>query len=154
MQRRAETRRIQQLGKARGVAIEIGAEQDLHAADGAVSLRLVEELVYEAPQLALVTEEPLQGARQAAFSVREVLTQQRVQGCCRPLVRGLRLAEQPLELGPDGVHVDRDADALDRGEPNAQRPLHQHRPLFRRPLRHEGREGVVVQHQVLDDQPI
>ena len=105
-------------------------------------------------QLALVAEEPLQRPRQPALAVGEVLAQQHVQRRGRLLVGGLRLAQQPLELGPDRVHVDRHADALDRREPDPQGPLDQQAALLRGPVRDERRQSVVVQDQVLHDEPV
>ena len=105
-------------------------------------------------QLALVAEEPLQRPRQAALAVGEVLAQHHVQGGGRLLVGGLRLAQQPLELGPDRVHVDRHADALDRRQADPQRAFHEQGPLLGRAIGHERCQRRVVQHEVLDDEPI
>ena len=142
------------MSEPRGVPVEVRAEQHLHPADGAVSFRFVEELVHEAPQLALVAEEPLQRPWQPAFPIREVLAQHHVQGSGRLLVRGLRLAQQPLELRSDRVYVDRHADALDRRQTDAQGALDQERTFLGRAVGDEGRQSVVIQHEVLDDEPI
>ncbi len=75
VERRAQPRRVEQLRQPRGVAIEVGAQQDAHPADGRVAPLLVEELAGEGAQLAAVAEEGLQRARQATVAIREVRAQ-------------------------------------------------------------------------------
>src|SRR3989304_3255501 len=103
---RVEAGRVEQERKARGVAVEVAAQQLLHAADGAVALGRVEQLVDVGAQGALVAEEALQRAGQAAVAVGEVLAQRLLQGPRGALIGGLRLGEQGLELAPPAVHVD------------------------------------------------
>ena len=61
-----------QPGELGRVAVEVGPEELADAADGAVALRLVEQVVDERTQLAAIAEELLQGARQAPVAVGEV----------------------------------------------------------------------------------
>ncbi len=99
-------------------------------------------------------EEPLQGPRQAPVAVREVRAQRLLERGRGPLVDLLGLAEHPLELGPDGVHVDGHAGVLEREQADAQGALDERAPIPRRALPQERGEGRVRQGQAVDDDPV
>ena len=107
VQRRAQPCGVQQLREARGVPVEVGAQQDAHAPDGRVAALLVEELAGERAQLAAVPEEGFQRSRQPAVAVREVGPQDLVHLAGDPLVERLGLAHHGLELVAHDVHVQR-----------------------------------------------
>ena len=65
-------------------------------------------------QRAAIAEESLERARQSTVAVGEVRAQGLLEGGGGPFVDLLRLADHPLELRAHGVHVDRDADVLER----------------------------------------
>ena len=143
VERRAHARGVQERGQLGGVPVEVAAEQQLHAADGRVPLGLIEQLLHERAQLAAIPEELLQGARQPAVTVREVLPQHAVQRLGGPLVGGRRAGEQRLELAPHHVHVDLHAGVLERQQADAQGALHDGGALVFRPLPDErGKAGV------------
>ena len=80
VERRVHPCRVEQGRQARGIAIEVTPEQLLHAADGAVAFRRVEELVDVALESAAISEEALQRARQATVAIGEVLAERLLQG--------------------------------------------------------------------------
>jgi hypothetical protein len=72
---RAEASGVEQLGQARRIAVEVGAQHRPHAAHRGVPLALVEQLRDERPQLTAVAQEPFEGPGQATVAIREVLAQ-------------------------------------------------------------------------------
>ena len=66
--------------------------------------------------------------------------------------RGSR--EEPVELAPDRIHVDRDAGVLEREQADPEGPLDERRPVRRRALREEPGETRVGEHEPLDDDPL
>ena len=105
-------------------------------------------------QRAPVAEELLEGPRQAAVAVREVRAKRLLEGGGRAFVDLLGLADHPLELGPDGIDVDRHPGILERDQADAQRALDERAPIPRRALPQERGEGRVRQGQALDDDPV
>ena len=154
MERRAETRGIEQLGQARRVTVEIAAEHRPHPTHGGVPTRLVEQVRDERPQLSLVTQETFQGPRQPSVAVREVLAQHCVQGSAGTLAGCLRLAHQAFELASHDIHIERDAGILECREPDAQGTFQQRGPVLLRSLSDERREMCVGEHEALDGQPV
>ena len=142
------------MGELGRVAIEVALQHPADPADRAVPLGLVEQLVHHRAQRAAVAEELLQRARQPPVAVREVGAQGLLEGGRGTLVDLLRLADHPLELRADGVHVDRDPGVLQRDQPDPQRTLHERTPIPRRALPQERGEGRVRQGQALDDDPV
>ena len=110
---------------------------------------------HERAQLAAVAQELLQGARQAAVAVREVLAQDLVQGGRGALVGRLRLRTQRLELAPHDVHVQRHPGVLERGQADAQRALQRGPvgPPRARSATNAAERGV-HEREALDDQPV
>ena len=138
----------------RGVAVEVRLEHPADAADGAVALLLVEELVDHPAQGAAVAEEPLERAREPAVAVREVRAQRLLERGRGAFVDLLRLADQALELGLDHVDVDRHARVLERDEPDPQGALDEGGLVVARSFGEEGGEAVVGDDQALDDDAI
>ena len=137
VERGAQAGRVQQLGEPRGVAVEVAAEHRTHPAHGGVAPGLVEQLADERSQLAAITQELLQGARQPSVAVREVLAQHGVERRRGAFAGGLCLPHETLELAPHDVHVQRDARVLECREPDAQRAFEQGRAVLLGPVRHE-----------------
>ena len=70
-----------QLGQARGVTVEVATQQHPHAADGRVPPLRVEELARERAKLTAISQERLEGPRQTAVTISEVLTQDLIDLC-------------------------------------------------------------------------
>jgi hypothetical protein len=68
------------------------------------------------------------------------------------LIRGLRPAQQAIELAAHDVHVDGHARVLHGQEPDAQRALHEQRSVRLLPLGDERGQAGVDQRDVLDRQ--
>jgi len=64
------------------------------------------------------------------------------------------LLDESLELTADRVHVHGHADALERGEADLERPLHEDRVIVHRLGGQPRRQRRVREHQVLDVDPI
>ena len=140
--RRVEPGRVEEQRELGRVAVEVALEHPADPADRAVALLLVEQLVDHRAQGAAVAEEPLQGPRQASVAVGEVRAQRLLEGRGGPLVDLLRLADHPLEFGPDGVDVDRHARVLEGEQADPQRALDEAGALGCRALAEErGRVG-------------
>ena len=154
VQGRVHPRGVQQQRQLRGVAVEVGAQQLAHPANGAVALGLVEQFADHRAEGAAVTEELLQGARELAVAVGEVLAQHVLERAGRPLVGLLGLGEHPLELAPDHVHVDADASVLEGRQADAQRALHHCRAFGGVALGEECGEPGVQQRQALHDDAV
>ena len=105
-------------------------------------------------QLALVAQEGLQGARQAALLVPEVVAQLPLQRLGRPGVRLVQALGQAGELGAHDIGRQADAGAADGHQTDAQRALHQLRALGLLALRQEGGELRVGERQVLDNDAV
>lgn len=153
-ERRAQAGRIQERGELAVVAFEVGAEEGLDPADGAVALQFVEELVRQHPKPAAVAEEGLQRARQPTVAVGEVLAKELIQGRRGLRIGVLRLAKEARELGANGVDVDRHAGVHERRQADLQRSLDQGGPLQGRPLRDKRRQAGVREHQPFDDEAV
>ena len=72
----------------------------------------------------------------------------------RPLVRLGGSRQEPVELAPDRIDVDRDASVLEREQADPEGPLDDRRAVRRRALREEPGEPRVGQHEPLDDDPV
>ena len=138
----------------RGVAVEVALEHRADPADGAVALRLVEQLLDHRPQRATVAEELLERPRQPAVAVGEVGPQGLLEGLGGLLVDRLGLAHKLLELGPDDVHVDGDAGVLEREQADPHGPLDEGRAVVGRALGEERGECPVVDDEPIDDDPV
>ena len=64
------------------------------------------------------------------------------------------LAHELLELGPDDVHVDRDAGILERQQADPEPALEKGRPVVGRALGQERSERRIVDDEALDDDPL
>ena len=135
VQRRVEARRVEQQREARRVAIEVGAQQLAHAADGTVAALLVEQVVDERAERAAIAQELLQGARQAPVAVGEVEAQRLFQRAAGLLVGDLGARQQGVELVAYDVHVDRHAGVLERHQADAHGALDDRRAAPRRDAR-------------------
>jgi hypothetical protein len=154
VERGAEPSGVEQLGQARRVAVEVGAEHRPHPAHRGVPLALVEQLRDERPQLTAVAQEPFEGPRQAAVAIREVLAQQLIERRRRAFVDGLSLVHQRLELAPHDIDVHRHRGVLERGHTDAQRALERRLAIVRRSLAEVARQLRVDDDQVLDDEAV
>ena len=84
---------------------------------------------------AAVAEERLERPRQAAVAIGEVLAEQLVERARAPCSLASAVAgQEPVELAPDRIHVDRDAGVLERDEADPERALDERRAVGRRPL--------------------
>ena len=146
--------RVEEQGQLRRVSVEVGAEQRLQPADGAVPLRLVEQLADERPELAAIAEELLEGPRQPSVAVGEVRAEDLVERVRGPRVRLLRGAQELLELVAHHVDVHRRRDVLDREQTHLEGTLDHRRAVGRLTLGEDGREGGVAQDEPLDDDPV
>jgi len=137
------------LGESRRVTVEVGAQQHLHSADGTVTFALVEELVHEARSWPLSprNRSSVRGSRPSpsAKFCRRTPSRATAARSLRP-----QSGAAALELGPHRIHVDRDPDALDRGEADPQRPLDQRGPFLDRAIGHERCQRRVVEDEMLD----
>ena len=149
-----EPRRVQQQGELRGVAVEVALEHRADPADGAVALRLVEQLVDHRPQGAAIAEELLERARQPPVAVGEVGAQGLLERLGGLLVDRLRLAQELLELGPHDVHVDRHAGVLEGEEADPDGALDEVGAVVGRALGEERGERLVLHDQMVDDDAI
>ncbi len=150
VQRRALAGGVQQAGELRGVAVEVAAQQGRELAHGALAPVRVEQVVGEAPQLAVVAQEGLQGAGQAAVTIGEVGAQGLLQLLRRAGVRLLQVLGHAGELGSYDIGGEADAGVADGHQTDAQRPLHQAPALGLLALGHEGGQLRVGELQVLD----
>ena len=153
-ERRAQAGGIQEDRQLAAVALEVGAEERLDAADGAVALRLVEELIGEGTELAAVAQEGFERAREAPVAVGEVLAQELVQGGGRLRVGVLRLAQEDGELGPHRVDVHGDAGIHEGGHADPEGALHEAGALLGGALGDEGGEAGVDEDQAIDHDAI
>ena len=131
------------MGELRCVAIEIALEHGPDAADRAVALPLVEQLVHHRAQRAPVAEELLERPRQSTVAVREVRPKRLLERARRPLVDLFGLAHHPLELGSHGIDVHGHAGVLQRDQADAQGTLGDRATLGGRPLPDEGGKGRI-----------
>ena len=153
-ERRAQAGGVEEGGELAAVALEVGAEERLDAADGAVALRLVEELVGERAELAAVAQEGLERAREAPVAVGEVLAQELVQGGGRLRVGVLGLAEEGGELGPHGVDVDRHAGVHQGGQADLEGALDEDGALLGGAIGDEGGQAGIDEDQAVDDDAV
>ncbi len=130
------------------------AQERLDAADGAVALRLVEELVGERAELAAVAQEGFERAREAPVAVGEVLAQELVEGGGRLRVGVLGLAQEDGELGPHRVDVHRDAGVHEGGHADLEGALDEAGALLGGALGDEGGEAGVDEDQAVDDDAV
>ena len=154
VERRTEPGRVEQERESRRVTVEVGAEEHADAADRGVPALLVEQLVDERLQLALVAQEALQGPRQPPVTVGEVLAEQRVHLGGDALVHGLCLAQQGLELSAHHVHVHRGAGVTEGGETDAERAFDERDTRLRGAARDDRRRARVDDRQVDDVDPV
>ena len=152
--RRVESRGVEQVGELRRVAVEVRLQHPADAADGAVALLLVEELIDHATEGAPVAEELLQRPRQPAVAVGEVRPERLLERGSSPLVDLLRLADEALELALHDVDVDRHAGVLERDEPDPKRAFDERGPVVARALGEEGGQCRIGDGQALDDDPV
>ena len=153
-ERRAQAGGVEEGGELAAVALQVRAEKRLDAADGAVALRLVEELVGERAELAAVAQEGLERAREAPVAVGEVLAQELVQGRGRLRVGVLRLAQEGGELGPHRVDVDGHAGVHEGGQADLEGALHEAGALLGGALGDEGGQAGIDEDQALDDDAV
>ena len=153
-ERRAQAGGVEEGGELAAVAVDVRAEERLDAADGAVALRLVEELVGERAELAAVAQEGLERAREAPVAVGEVLAQELVEGGGRLGVRLLGLAQEAGELGPDGVDVDGHAGIHEGGHADLEGALDEAGALLGGALGDEGGQAGIEEDQALDDDAV
>ena len=151
--RRVEPGRIQQQRELGGIAVEVALEHRADPADGAVALRLVEQLVDHRTQGAPVAEEALERARQPAVAVGEVGTQGLLERLRGLVVDRLGLVQELLELGPDDVDVDGHAGVLEGEQADPDRPLDEVRSIVGRTLGQERGEGRVLNDEPVDEDP-
>ena len=153
-ERRAQAGGVEEGGELAAVAVDVRAEERLDAADGAVALRLVEELVGERAELAAVAQEGLERAREAPVAVGEVLAQELVEGGGRLRVGVLGLAQEAGELGADGVDVDGDAGVHEGGHADLEGALDEAGALLGGALGDEGGQAGIDEDQALDDDAV
>jgi hypothetical protein len=122
--------------------------------DRAVALLLVEQLIDHRAECPAVAEELLEGPRQPPVAIREVGSQRLFERCRGSLVDLLGLAHHPLELGADGVDVDRHADVLQCEQTDPQGALGDGFALCGLTLPEERGKGRVRDRQAVDDDPI
>ena len=114
----------------------------------------VEQLVDHRLELAAVAEERLQRARQPPAVVGEVGPEDLLERGRRLLVRHAALVCESVELGADRVHVEGHADALERGQADAQRTLDEDRVIVHGLGTEPRRERAVAQRQPVDVDPV
>jgi hypothetical protein len=131
------------------LAVEVVAQQRAHAADGAVPLGFVEQLIDVDAQLPAVAQEALEGARQAAVVVAKVGAQHTIERLGRTLVHRLRALEQRFEFAAHHLDVQRSAGILDSQQADAQATLDQLGALTLGALGHELSQGPVGQLDVV-----
>ncbi len=136
--------------QARPVAVEVFAEQLVQAADGALAPGLVEQVVRQAAQLPVITEESLQRPGQASVAVGEVLAEGGGEGLGGVLLRGLHPFVEALELGLHDIGAHADAGVAQGQQTDPQRSLRQLRSLVLGGLADECRERAIGKRQVLD----
>ena len=100
--------------------------------------------------LPAVAEERLQRSRKPPFAIREVRPQDGLERLRGPLVGSLALVREPFELGPDGIHVQGHADALQRREADSDRALDQDRVVIGRLRGEPGGERAIGQGQPIN----
>ena len=154
MHRRVEPGRVEQRRELRGVAVEIALEHRADPADGAVALRLVEQLVDHRPQRAAVAEELLERARQPAVAIGEVRPERLLERRGGLLVDRFGLPDELLELGPHDIDVDRDAGVLEREQADPERALDEIGAIVGGALGEECRQRPIVDDQPVDDDPV
>ena len=154
VERRALAGGVQEVGELAGVAVEVAAQQLAQLAHGALAAVRVEQLAHQAAQLALVAQERLQGAGQAAVAIGEVGAQLLLQRLGSPGVRLLQALGEARELGADDIGREADAGVADGLQADAQRTLDQPRPLIGGAVRDEGGQLRVVELEMLDDDAV
>ena len=154
VQRRVMARWVQQLSQTRRVAVEVAAEQLVHAPDGAVTPALVEQLADEGAQLALVAKELLQCARQAPVTVPEILSKNDVQRRRRTLVEGVCALQQRFELAPHQLHIQCCACVLDGQQADAQCALNDLEAALFWPSAEETGKRRLRQRELVDEDAI
>jgi hypothetical protein len=142
------------VGELGRVAVEVLLEHAADAADGAVALGLVEQLVHHRAQGASIAQELLERAGKSAVAVREIGAKRLLQRGRGSFVDLLGLTHHPLELRANRVHVDGHARVLQRDQPDTQGSLDERAPIPRRALPQERGEGRVRQGQALDDDAV
>ncbi len=152
--RRIEAGRVKQTRELGGVAVEVPLQHPSDAADRAVALRLVEQLVHHGAQRPAVAEELLERSRQAPVTVREVRAERLLQRLRCAFVDLLRLTHHAFELHADGVHVDGHAGVLEGDQADAQGPLHESTAIRRRAFAEKGRERRIGEGESLDHDPV
>ena len=154
VERRTEPGGVQEAREARGIAVEVGLQHARDAAERRVPPARVEELVDHRLELAAVAEKCLERSREPAVAIAEVGSEDRLERLGGPLVHGAALVRETVELRADRVHVQRHADALKGGQPDAQRALDEDGVVVGRLRRQPARKRAVVEREALDVDPV